>query len=331
MNQFLLSYVVCPECRGDELEIESYVSKGESIEKGRLICQSCQAWYRIQNGILDLLPFSLRNKKRYKTFAQEHNLLFQSKERYSEKQKLGQIDFFAESDAYEVDVTNSPYFRALDEVVFEYWIESNLKPGILTLDIGCGTGRQIVPLAQRNIQVIGVDISEEMLLLARKKIAALGFLRSVDFVICDAEKMPFKDQSFDACTMVGTLHHVHRPKVAIQNAARLIVEGGRFFSHDPHKSPARFIFDWSMKIWKLYDEEARDEPLFTEKQLARLLQEAGIKCVTNLSTYLPLHLFYIFNHRINVHVLRLTDRALNSIPFVRKLGGMVIIEGRRVQ
>lgn len=330
MNKNLLSYIICPECKKDEFDIEIYASEDESIGQGRIICKSCQTWYRIQNGILDLLPLSLRNVKRYEAFAREHNLFFQKQDVCGEEQKLTQIHFFAKgTDAYEQEVTNSPYFVALDKVVFECWIERNLKSGSLVLDVGCGTGRQTLPLIQRGIQVIGLDISEEMLLLSRKKIETMGLLKYVDFLVCDAEEIPLKDITFDGCAITGTLHHVSRPEVVVQKVASMITDKGVFYSYDPHMSPARFIYDFIMKFWKLYDEEASDSPLFTEKQLIQILHKAGIKCKTKISTFLPPHFFYFFNQQNNVKLLRLTDRIFGSIPFVRNFGGMVIVEGRK--
>jgi len=330
MNRSLLPYLTCPECRRSNLDMEIYASEDDSIDQGLLTCRSCQAWYPIQHGIPNLLPPSLQRAKGYEAFAREHNLPFNKGEVYGEEQKLTQMHFFAgDSDAYEQEVTNSPYYMALDQVVFEDWIIRNLKPGYLVLDIGSGTGRQALPLCQRGIQVIGVDISEDMLLIAREKIGAMGLLKYVDFIICDAENIPLQNITFDGCTITGTLHHVHRPDIVVRNAAKMIRDEGVFYSYDPHRSPARFIFDYIMKIWKLYDEEASDNSLFTEKQLIQMLHKAGIKGKTKISTYLPPHFFYFFNHRSNVKLLRLTDRIFGSIPIVRKLGGMVIAEGVR--
>lgn len=94
--------------------------------------------------------------------------------------------------------------------------------------------------------------------------------------------------------------------------------------------PARFIFDYMMKTWKLYDEKANEDSLLTEKQLIQMLNEAGIRVKIKISTYLPPHFFYFFNHQNNVKLLKLTDRIFGSIPIVRKIGGMVIVEGVRV-
>jgi len=48
------------------------------------------------------------------------------------------------------------------------WEANNQKPG-LVLDIGCGTGAVAIPLAKKGYNIIGIDISEDMLSAARQK------------------------------------------------------------------------------------------------------------------------------------------------------------------
>jgi len=129
--------------------------------------------------------------------------------------------------------------------------------------------------------------------------------------------------------MIGALHHLSQPALAIQNISKKMKRGGLFFSYDPHKSPARFIFDLAMKINKLYVEEASEDPLFSEKKLRSLLEDSGIYCNIKLSTYLLPHFFSFFCQKTNLRILQITDRIFNSIPILRKLGGMVISEGIR--
>ncbi len=66
------------------------------------------------------------------------------------------------------------------------------------LDIGCGTGRHAIELAQRGYRVTGFDLSESQLRRAREKAAAAGV--SVDFQRRDATQ-PHFNQEFDAAIM----------------------------------------------------------------------------------------------------------------------------------
>jgi len=91
MNKEILSYIICPDCGRDDFKIEQYILDAESVIEGRLVCQSCKNWYRIENGILDLLPLSLRRNDRYKEFVKKHNLSFDDTRDLKEPQKEHQI------------------------------------------------------------------------------------------------------------------------------------------------------------------------------------------------------------------------------------------------
>ena len=67
------------------------------------------------------------------------------------------------------------------------------------LDVGCGTGRHAVELASRGYQVTGIDLSESMLAKAREKAAAKNL--EIDFLRCDARKLPFNAE-FDVALML---------------------------------------------------------------------------------------------------------------------------------
>jgi ubiquinone/menaquinone biosynthesis C-methylase UbiE/uncharacterized protein YbaR (Trm112 family) len=331
MNPDLLPYLICPECRSEKLDLGVYSSVGGLIEQGIIRCLSCNSWHRIEGGIIDLLPRSFASNPRKAAFAQRYSLVLdEQRPSRLEEQKIGQINFFAEGyEDYEEKVANSPYFKALDEVHFRSWIKRTLNPGTIVFDVGCGTGRQLIPLAESGSRVVGLDLSEEMLRLTRMKLKKIGLVKSVDLIVADAENIPLKSQSFDACVMVGTLHHVASPYCAIQSAASKIKAGGAFFSYDPHKSPLRFIFDWIMKAWKLYDEEASEAPLFTENELHDMLAAAGIKCEFVISTYMLPHLFYFISQPNNVRLLKTTDNIFGHIPFFRTLGGIIIADGTK--
>ena len=55
-----------------------------------------------------------------------------------------------------------------------FYAEEALRAGSPVLELGCGTGRILIPLAEAGVQVVGLDNSPEMLDLARARVAALG-------------------------------------------------------------------------------------------------------------------------------------------------------------
>ncbi len=79
------------------------------------------------------------------------------------------------------------------------------------LDVACGTGDMMLELLKRGCTVTGVDLSEEMLEIARKKTASVNFqLSTFNFQLGDAEALPFAEGEFDAVTCAfGVRNFVH--------------------------------------------------------------------------------------------------------------------------
>ena len=98
----------------------------------------------------------------------------------------------------------------------------------LTLDVACGTGDMAVELLKRGCSVTGIDLSEEMLAIARRKTAEANFqLSTFNFQLANAEALPFDDASFDAVTSAfGIRNFVHLDK-GLAEMARVLKSGGR--------------------------------------------------------------------------------------------------------
>ncbi len=103
---------------------------------------------------------------------------------------------------------------------------SNFQLSIL--DVACGTGDLTLDLLRRGHHVTGVDLSEQMLDLARRKIASANFQPpTFNFQLADAEALPFADASFDAVTCAfGIRNFVHLEK-GLGEMLRVLKPGGR--------------------------------------------------------------------------------------------------------
>jgi ubiquinone/menaquinone biosynthesis C-methylase UbiE len=94
--------------------------------------------------------------------------------------------------------------------------------GERALDVGAGAGALAFALAPLVAEVVGVDREPELLARARHRAPA-----NVTFVEGDATALPFEDASFDLVGTLRTLHHVHRPELAVAELARVLRPGGR--------------------------------------------------------------------------------------------------------
>jgi arsenite methyltransferase len=96
----------------------------------------------------------------------------------------------------------------------------------VALDVGAGPGSITTSLAHAagtGGLALGVDISEPM--LARAVRAAAG--PQVGFLRADAQKLPFRDETFDAAISVAVLQLVPDPAAALAEIARVLKPGGR--------------------------------------------------------------------------------------------------------
>jgi SAM-dependent methyltransferase len=328
MHDSIVELLRCPECRGGPLELESYARRDPIVEEGVLRCGGCGLWFRIEHGIADLLPLALRVESRHAEFARRHRLEPAAARPPGDAAKLHQMEFFREDvDRYEEQVKASSFYLAMDRVNLIPWLDRRIRPGMRTMELGCGTGTQVLTLAERSAEVVGLDLSEEMLRVAQRKIEAAGLAGRVTLLVADAEHPPLVDNAFDACLVYGTLHHLPNPEQAIASASRCLRAGGCLFTLDPHKSPLRWLFDAMMKVWKLYDEEAREDPLLERHQLADWLAAAGLTGRVWLSTFLPPHLLHLLPVPVAERLLAGTDAVLRRIPGVRRIAGVILSEG----
>lgn len=123
-----------------------------------------------------------------------------------------------------------------DREVERALLESLPKTGIGDLlDIGTGTGRVLELFAGRVGRAVGIDLSREMLSVARANLDRAG-LRNCLVRQGDMYQLPLPDQSFDAAIIHQVLHYADEPADVIEEAARVLKPGGYLLVADfaPH-------------------------------------------------------------------------------------------------
>ena len=89
------------------------------------------------------------------------------------------------------------------------------------LDVACGTGDMVLELQKHGCEVTGVDLSEEMLVIAKRKV------ENGKWKVADAECLPFDDETFDAVTCdFGVRNFVNLEK-GLNEMLRVLKPGGR--------------------------------------------------------------------------------------------------------
>jgi ubiquinone/menaquinone biosynthesis C-methylase UbiE len=127
----------------------------------------------------------------------------------------------------------------------------------LIVDVGCGTGRFTCPLADRfQSRVIGIDPSQKMLEVARKKAN-----KNVEVREAPAEQLPLEDGCADVVFMSMILHHLNDRARAVRECARILRAGGRVCVRNSTRDstyPQRHFFPGIIKMIE-HELPSRDE------------------------------------------------------------------------
>jgi len=131
--------------------------------------------------------------------------------------------------AEEYDVrfsAETPSDKRFNEMEMNF-ILGKLKPEDEVLDLGCGTGRFTVPMAERANRVTGLDLCPAMIEKAREKTLQRGL--RVEFREGDMTSLQFADKSFDVVTSMVALMHIplDQRQAVFSEAARVLKPGGR--------------------------------------------------------------------------------------------------------
>lgn len=95
------------------------------------------------------------------------------------------------------------------------------RPGdVRVLDVACGTGDVSIALSRKGLNVTGVDISANMMDIARKKAPEITFRYG------DASSLPFEDGTFDAVTIAFGIRNFDKRAQCIRELYRVLKDGG---------------------------------------------------------------------------------------------------------
>lgn len=99
------------------------------------------------------------------------------------------------------------------------------------LEVGIGTGRNALLLLERiKIQFVGLDLSREMLKVAKTKMSS--FKQSFDLILGDAEHLPFVEEAFDALVCMSAMHYFTSQKEVFGGISRILKKKDTFVYGD---------------------------------------------------------------------------------------------------
>ena len=191
--------------------------------------------------------------------------------------------FDAWSGKYDKSVLQTLVFRNSHDMFLSRIKEA--KRVFRILDIGCGTGEFAIKLKQanRNAEIYGLDISQEMINQARKKTGMSG---GVDFKVGDVEHLPYENGHFDYITCAHSFHHYPNKRKAIREMYRVLKDNGKAMIIDGCKDGllGRVIFDVIIKRHEI------DVHHLHSKQFQKIMKKVGFENIrqTVFNPFIPL-------------------------------------------
>jgi len=143
------------------------------------------------------------------------------------------------------------------------------------IDIATGTGDLAIALAKAKIKnVIGLDISNGMLDVGRKKIKALDLQDKIDMVQADSENLPYDDNSFDAATVAFGVRNFENLDKGLSEINRVLKPGGLFVVLET-SNPTKFPFKQGYFFYSKYILPSIGKLFSKDKSAYRYLSESA--------------------------------------------------------
>ena len=201
------------------------------------------------------------------------------------------------------------------------------------IDLCCGSGFLIKDLQGRFAKVYGIDLSLDMLEVARR------FVPDARLIAGSAECMPIRPDSFQAATCKGSLHHTRDHLGFLRDCAAILEPGGIFVISEPCNDNR--LLHWLRRAMnRKSDHFDTEDEGFRTQQLTSLLEKAGLEVPATqaygvigytLSAFPDLvpSMKYVPGNLLLTKLFVRIDRLICRLPLLRRLAFQVIVVGQK--
>lgn len=210
----------------------------------------------------------------------------------------------------------TPYF-----LEYSFYLLGDVK-GKVVLDFGCGGGENSLLLASHGAQVFGIDISPELIEIAKERLAVNNL--KAEFRAASAYDTGLPDGSVDAVLCAAILHHLEADK-AQREILRVLKPGGVLIIEEPVRDSRAYSFLRGLIPYSIHDNSEFERPL-TSQELDSF--SAPFRCEAKRRFRLPFVAIAIMARMATNSVWRLDRWILNKIP---ALGSWATVEVRKLR
>ena len=195
-------------------------------------------------------------------------------------------------------------------------ISSHLKPGMTVLELGCGAGYFTQELARSGADIIAIDVSPELLEIARTKCSS----QNVEYQIQNAYALSYSEAVFDSVVGSSVLHHLEIEE-ALRDIYRVLKPRGSIYFTEPNMLNPQIAIQKNIPWIKRKLGDSPDETAFFRWKLWRLLERIGYRDVR----VDPFDFLHPKTPAPLINRVKAFGRFLEKMPVISELAGSLYI------
>jgi 2-polyprenyl-3-methyl-5-hydroxy-6-metoxy-1,4-benzoquinol methylase len=142
------------------------------------------------------------------------------------------------------------------------------------LDVGCGaTGYTVIEAAKKGWLALGADISIEAMLRAKSLAEKQGVASQTAFVVCSAEKLPFKKNLFDYVSILSVLEHLANDRSVMEAVSQIVTPKGYCYICVPNTYKRMWLFLWP--VYYYFDKKIGHQRHYGVERLREEMRKVG--------------------------------------------------------
>lgn len=193
------------------------------------------------------------------------------------------------------------------------------KKGDKLLEIGCGTGLFTGKVYEAtSATIIGTDISEDLLEVARKQHP------EIEFRVADAMNLDFPDNTFDGVYGSSIIHHLDMEK-AMKEIHRVLKPGGSTVFAEPNMLNPQIFIQKNVPFIKEALGDSPDETAIVRWKMKGLMQRLGY---VNINIF-PYDFLHPYTPKPLIPFVNTVGKIVEKIPLLREIAGSHIIYGEK--
>lgn len=199
-------------------------------------------------------------------------------------------------------------------------LTSSVTRDMAVLELGCGSGYFTKEIVRTGAKITAIDISPELLDIAREGIAA----GSLEFRLENAYAMTFPDMTFDCVVGSSVLHHLDI-RQALGEIYRVLKPGGMAFFTEPNMMNPQIAIQKNIPVIKRKLGDSPDETAFFRFSLKRRMKKAGFQFIK----ITPFDFLHPAVPEKAIPFVDKTGKYMEKVPVLKEIAGSLYIRARK--